>query len=158
MAAPVQMVVGTEHGRDCTCTRLDAVEFSLTPVVVDPRCPGLYQTEKPKELAGRVAITWPAAQGPAISARGVTLTDADTGKPIVSATKLALILGTETGFDGIVEAEITALVDEDGNITNDANRAYDRQADRLRTCVFRYAVAEMRVAEPGRLSPADGGC
>lgn len=47
--------------------------------------------------------------------QGVTVEDADTGKQIVAAFKL--VLGTDTGYEGdAIYADITVLVDEDGEI------------------------------------------
>jgi hypothetical protein len=123
---------------------------------------------------GRVIITWPAkTTSGVLPIYRVTLTDADTGEQIVSGLKLALTLGTDTGYDGdIIEAEVTALVDADGSLLpagkqpvrvdaapTDVAESFTSEewAEReratasapfdFRTGVFRFAVAEMRIAE-----------
>jgi len=126
-------------------------------------------------LAGRLIITWPAAQPAGVLTNQlVRIEDADSGEPILTALKLALILGTDTGYlPGIIEAEITALTDEDGRIqagsgvqpvpteeymrhraaasglTEPAREALEDAftGPEMRTGVFRYAVAEMRIAD-----------
>jgi hypothetical protein len=119
-----------------------------------PCKPGIFAStyepvaDKP-DIAGRVIITWPApTTAGVLNNTHVRLTDADTGEHIVSAFKLSLVLGTDEGYEpALIEADVTAIVDENGAITNDANRAYDRETGRMRTGVFRYLVAEMRVAD-----------
>lgn len=123
----------------------------------------------------RVIITWPApTTAGVLPTYGVTIEDAETAEQILSGLKLALVLGTDTGYEGdIIEVEVTALVDEDGHVlpggklpvtteeyvrhhdaaiglTSDA-RLLDEHNDafqgpKYRTGVFRYAVAEMRIA------------
>jgi hypothetical protein len=122
----------------------------------------------------RVIITWPApTTAGVLPIYGVTLTDADSGEQIVSGLKLALTLGTDTSYDGnIIEAEVTALVDEDGHLLPAGKRpviteeyaahraaapekftdAYGEheaafKGQELRTGVFKFAVAEMRIQE-----------
>lgn len=112
-----------------------------------------------REAAGRVTITWPApkpgAAPGALSNWGVKVEDADTGEPILTAFKVSIVLGTDTGYeDALIEADITALIDEDGNLLGNGPRAFNHAArddtadgPGFRTKVFRYLVAEMRVAE-----------
>lgn len=191
MADAIEVNIGVEHGPDCTCTRLDPIH--IQPVIVSPDCPQSPREPRAKDYVvgghgpapvdtGRLIITWPAAgNSPALPNWGVTFHDADTGEQILTVLKLSLILGTDTGYEqGIIEADITALVDEDYNIlaagqpvATDAYREHcdcikrhrlngsltDEETDRLdaldrkfpgpqfRTGVFRYVVAEMRVAE-----------
>lgn len=150
---------------------LDTIGLPPGRAVIVP--PTVESVTQRREAAGRVIITWPApTPGVGILPNwGVSLHDADTGEPITAAFKL--VLGTDTGYDSApIEVEITALVDEDGEIL-----ASDKQPVRvgeprrdqvhaftaeqwaaiearqentpveLRTKVFRHAVAEMRVAE-----------
>jgi hypothetical protein len=123
----------------------------------------------------RVIITWPAPTTVGVlPIRGVTLTDADSGEQIVTGLKLGLTLGTDTGYEGsVIEAEITALVDADGHLLPagkqpvrvdaapaDVAESFtpEQWAEReqaiasapfeFRTGVFRWLVAEMRIAGP----------
>lgn len=128
---------------------------------------------QPVETGRRIIITWPAKtiEG-VLPLHGVTVEDADTGEQIVSGFKLTL--GTDVGYTGsVIEADVTALVDEDGEIlaagaqpvvTEEyANHraaapqkftdAYDEheaafKGELFRTRVYRFAVAEMRIQGP----------
>jgi hypothetical protein len=122
----------------------------------------------PEAVAGRIIITWPAPSGPCLHNWAVTLHDADTGEQIVTAFKVSIVMGADASWDsGAIEADITALIDEDGNILGagqpvvitDEFREHCARADRdegdehfegerYRTGVFRFGVAEMRVADP----------
>lgn len=110
-------------------------------------------------LDGRVIITWPAPINGVVNNTLTTLTDADSGEDIVSAFKLSLVLGTDTGFEpGVIVAEIVALVDEHGKLSRSpvATEEYAThraltpdtpfEGQEIRTGIFRYAVAEMRTA------------
>jgi hypothetical protein len=149
--ATADIAIGTEHGPGCTCRKLDPVEIevSYTPVVVNQGCPGV-QSPPAMETGERVIITWPRPHGGGvIPIHGVTLTKADTGEQILTGVKLALTLGTDTGYDGdIIEVEVTALVNEDGQILGSGKRPVFADGE-VRTGVFRFAVAEMRVASAG---------
>lgn len=72
--------------------------------------------------AGRVRITWPAASSTGVlPIQGVTVEVADSGKQILAGFKLALVLGTDTGYEGdVIYADVTVLVDEDGGIITGA--------------------------------------
>lgn len=102
------------------------------------------------EAAGRIIITWPSpAAAGVLSSWPVTIHDADTGEQILTAVKIAIVMGADDGYEGaLIEADLTLLVDEDGNRidggTDSVNRAMG--PDGLRTGVFRFLVAEMRVA------------
>jgi hypothetical protein len=160
MAASVELVVGIEHGEGCTCQRLAPFEYTITPVVVDRACPGLKRPTPRDHVDGRLIITWPAASFGVVNGWGVTLHDADTGEQIVTVTRLAIVLGDDEGFGGgPVEAVLTALTDANGKLLPaGAPVVPDETGEGFRTAVFRYAVSEMRVAEPCPSNPADGGC
>lgn len=146
-----------------------AVSVALTEAV-------LAQAEKsqPIETGRRVIITWPApTTSGVLPIYSVTITDADSGEQILTGVKLSLVLGTDTGFEGdIIEADITALADEDGNLLGagkqpvradavqrdvaesftpeeweERQRATAAAPFAFRTGVFRFAVAEMKVAD-----------
>jgi hypothetical protein len=175
VAKAIQPRVALQHGDRCTCMPLDQIEYTAIPVLVDDDCPSLGEKPRPVLDAGRVIITWPAATTAGVLPLwGVRLEDADSGEPLISGFKL--VLGTDTGYEGnIIEAEVTALVDEDGQIlagsgiqpvpTEEYVRHHDAaigltgdarlldehnasfQGSKFRTGVFRYAVAEMRIAD-----------
>jgi hypothetical protein len=99
---------------------------------------------------GRVIITWPAkTTSGVLPIYAVTITDADTGEQIASGVKLSLVLGADTGYEGdIIEAEITALVNADGQILGSRESPVKSEdGEWFSTGVFRFAVAEMRIAE-----------
>lgn len=105
---------------------------------------------KPIETGRRVIITWPApTTSGVLPIYSVTLTDADSGEQILTGVKLSLTLGTDTGFEGdIIEADVTALVDGDGQILGPREQPVKSEGcDWFKTGVFRFAVAEMRVAD-----------
>lgn len=151
MVATPDLVIGTQHGADCACRKLDPVSASVTytPVVVNQGCPGV-QSPPATDTGERVIITWPRSHGGGVlPIHGVTLTNADTGEQILTGVKLALTLGADTSYDGdIIEVEVTALVNDDGQILGSGDRAVFADGD-VRTGVFRFAVAEMRVASAG---------
>lgn len=105
---------------------------------------------EPIETGRRVIITWPApTTSGVLPIYSVTLSDADTGEQILTGVKLSLVLGTDTGFEGdIIEADITALVNADGQILGPREQPVKSEdGDWFRTGVFRFAVAEMKVAD-----------
>lgn len=157
MTREVPAAVGMRHGETCTCRPLDPVTVNVEPVLVNERCPGRRQATNGPEPAGRLVITWPAPKptGMGLHNWGVTISDADTGEPILTAFKLSIVLGTDTAYkEAAIEADVTALVDENGNLLGNEPGSIDRAArgdapdePEWRTKVFRYLVAEMRVAQ-----------
>lgn len=150
MAKTVEARVALHHGDGCTCQPLTPIERTFTPVMVSDDCPARVKDPEPVETGRRVIITWPAPTTSGIlPIYRVTLADADTGEQIITAVKLSLTLGTDTGFEGdIIEAEVTALVNADGEPLRAGEQAVPTEdGDWLNTKVFRFAVAEMRVAE-----------
>lgn len=98
----------------------------------------------------RVIITWPAkTTSGVLPIFSTALEDADTGEKILTGVKLSLVLGTDTGFNGdIIQADITALVNADGEILGAGEQAVPNEdGDWLNTKVFRFTVAEMRIAD-----------
>ena len=112
----------------------------------------LAHAEKPEpvETGRRVIITWPApTTSGVLPIYSVAVTDADSGERILPGVKLSLVLGTDTGYEGdIIEAEVTALVNADGKILGPRESPVKSEdGEWLSTGVFRFAVAEMRIAE-----------
>lgn len=143
--------VGIQHGEDCTCHKLDPI--CVTPVIVHDDCPGSdapQRLPKPAEVTGRIAITWPAPRfkGMALPAWKVQIHDLDTDRPILTATGMRIAIGGDGWDSGGIYADLTLLVDDDGEPSpNDGKPTIDEDTKRVRTGVFRYAVAEMRIAE-----------
>jgi hypothetical protein len=143
--------IGIQHGEDCTCHKLDPI--CVTPVIVHDDCPGSrapQQPRKPVEVAGRIAITWPAPRfkGMALPAWEVQIHDLDTDRPILTATGMRIVIGVESWDSGGIYADLTLLIGDDGEpIPNDGKPAIDEDSERVRTAAFWYVVAEMRTAE-----------
>lgn len=141
MARAVEAVVGIKHGKHCTCTALDPIELKVEPVLVSRDCPGQRATTRDDTLDGRVIITWPHPKGLTLDGWSLTVTDADTGEPWPNVLSARVTAEPR----GIVTAVLERLVDETGAPTNTPVPGED--GERFRTALFRYAVAEMRVAE-----------
>jgi hypothetical protein len=95
------------------------------------------------EPAGRLIITWPEPHGGGLAPHGVTLTDADTGEQITTATRMVVLTADASGGQPIA-AELTMFCDEHGQpLTAGAPPLFDDEG-RLRTATFRWRVAEMR--------------
>jgi len=141
MARQPQAVVDLEHGEQCTCTMLDPIELTAQPVLVNRDCPGQRDVPRKQKIDGRVIITWPSANGPAIHGWGVAVADADTGESWANVLNLRIIAEPREIATAIVER----MVDQAGAPTN--TPVPGEGGDRFRTALFRYAVAEMRVAE-----------
>lgn len=154
MAYARDVTIGIQHGAGCTCHKLEPVCF--TPVIVHDDCPGSgvpQRPRKPVELAGRIAITWPApwSKGVALPAWQVQIWDLDADQPITTANGIRIAIGGEGWESGGIYADLTLMVGVDGEpIPNDGNAAFDEVSKRVRTGVFRYAVAEMRTAVPDK--------
>jgi len=144
MAREVQAVVGTQHGPDCVCRPLDPISVSVTPVIVDRDCPGQREVPRADELAGRVVITWPRPAGLAVPGFGVVVADADTGE---QWTADVLNLRVNVDPRGVTTATLERLVDADGKPIGRGKAVPTQDGQSFRTALFRYAVAEMRIAE-----------
>jgi hypothetical protein len=120
--ATADVVIGTQHGDDCTCRKLDPFEVSITPVIVNCHCPG--QDERPctDDVTGRITITWPrphaglyATPGAPLVCSGIRVCDAETGEEFVDGVRLTLDLGTPTNWTPAqpIFAEVTRVVADD---------------------------------------------
>lgn len=146
MGRSVEVAIGLQHGETCTCKRLDPITVTAQPVIVNRDCPGQHETPHRTRIAGNVTITWPRPSAGAIAAVGSVVADADTG----TVWSDVIDVRVDAGPKGIVTADIERLVDENG-APDPAGRGRavpTEDGTRWRTAVFRYAVAEMRIADP----------
>lgn len=97
-----------------------------------------------EEFAGRVILIWPKPTGGCIPGSRMTLADADTGQPIVSALDVTV----QVRLDEAIVAEMTMLVGEDGKPlpAGEPVRFIDG-TDEVPTGKFRWLVSEIRNAE-----------
>jgi len=152
MARTADVTIGIQHGADCTCHKLDPI--CVTPVIVHEDCPGSgvpQQPRKPAEVIGRIAITWPSPRHEyaPLGAWEIQIYDLDADLPILTATGMRIVISADGWDSGGIYADLTLLVGKDGEpIPNDGNAAIDEDSGRVQTGAFRYAVAQMRVAEP----------
>lgn len=147
MVRPVDVAIGTRHGKDCTCVPLDPLTVTVQPVVVDRSCPAQREISRTGEVAGRVAITWPAPTYGALPGWGVSVHDADTGEQLSDVTAIRLL--SHAG-DDLLTVDLQRLVDENDTPIQDGTPVPDETGEALRTIVLHYAVAEMRVADGER--------
>lgn len=152
MVQAVDVYIGIRHGDACTCHPLGPI--TVLPVVVDDACPGrdaeLHPLRPPTWTTRRLIITWPPVRTPGATLGGfdIQVHDYDTGEEILTATALRVSANVDGQDMGGVIAELTMLVDELGDpIPNGAWSVLNEHGVGMRTSVFRYAVAEMRVAE-----------
>lgn len=151
MVAAHDIYVGIQHGEDCTCHKLDPI--CVTPVIVHDDCPGSGVPQQPRksaEAVGRIAITWPSPRHEyaPLGAWEIQIHDLDADLPILTATGLRIVISADGWGSGGIYADLALLVGEDGEpLPNDGKAAIDENSRRVRTGAFRYAVAEMRVAE-----------
>jgi len=97
------------------------------------------------EFTGRLIITWPKSDRPALLPPLTILHDADTGEQITSVASFTL---SADATENLVTAELTMLTDADGQpLASAATPILTDDGEDVRTGVFRWAVAEMRVAE-----------
>lgn len=98
------------------------------------------------EYAGRLIITWPKTAAHPVVSHGVVLHDADSGEWITAATDADIVIHAEPQH--LVTATMTMLVGEDGKpLPTKAKPVLDEDRENVRTAVFVWLVAEMRVAE-----------
>lgn len=148
MARTLDAVIAIRHGETCTCTPLDPITTVTEPVLVNPDCPRQREVPRTGELRGRVILTWPAARdGAPLPVHEVAIHDYDTGSELRDVLALRLIAGGPH-WRGLVTVELAQLVGEDGQPLGPRPVVSDEDAAGYRTDVFRYAVAEMRVAAP----------
>lgn len=98
-----------------------------------------------EEFTGRLIITWPKG-GNAVFGIGIVLADATTGEQITSALGMDVVIRADP--EHVVMATVTMLADADGKpLASFAKPVMDDGGENVRTGVFRWLVAEMRVAE-----------
>lgn len=109
--------------------------------------------ETPVEIAGQIVITWPKPVGQfpgAVVADRVSITNAETGQPILTVTQVnAFNIHAKVGH--LVVAELVTLADADGRPILDSSEINKRisVADNgdIATTTSWWHVAEMRVGE-----------
>lgn len=145
MVAHLDLVIGMRHGEACTCAPLDPVTVTAHPVVVSRDCRGQHEVPRSEVLAGSVVITWPRPVAGVLSAWAVTIADVDTATPWFDVINMRI--NGAPGRD-ILTADLERLVDENGtpDSTGRGKSVPTEDGTGYRTAVFRYAVAEMRVA------------
>lgn len=145
MAQPFDLVIGIKHGDTCTCKPLDQVTATAQPVIVNRDCPGQHERPRHDTLYGRITITWPQPTGLATPGFRVSIADADTGE---EWTADVLNLRVTVDPRGITTATLERLVDADGKPIGHGKAVPTEDGDSYRSALFRYAVAEMRIADP----------
>jgi hypothetical protein len=99
----------------------------------------------PDGFVGRLIITWPKPTGPVVAPHGIVLTDAETGEHITSTLDADIVIHADP--QQVVTATLTMLTDADGKpLAANAKPVLDTDGENVRTGVFRWLVAEMRVA------------
>lgn len=109
--------------------------------------------EKRPDFYGRVIIEWPAPRSGVLAGWGVAIRDAATGEPITTA--MSIKIGADAEHE--ITAELTQILGTDGQPARQGppdpvtGRVPDIALDigedgEPKTAVFRYIVAEMRVA------------
>lgn len=98
-------------------------------------------------LPNPVIIEWPPKErAPRLPGWGVSITDAVTGEPVNTVTRVAATLLVDA--QDVIMADLTMFADEDGNPVTSGAKVYIRDGEVIfRT--FRAVVSEMRV-RPGR--------
>ncbi len=101
------------------------------------------------EIAGRVAIEWPApsACGTPLPVCAVRLHDVDTGRQLMTVTRLAMIVA-DCVSDEPIMAELTMLCDEQDRPLGPRDRPVFNEDGTVRTAVFRWAVVASTAAMP----------
>lgn len=149
MASALTVTVGTRHGEHCTCKHLGEITATAETVIVNRDCPGQRELPHDEEPIGRVTLTWPARTNNApLAVWGVRIDDADSDEQFTNVTGLRMVLGTGHGWDGAITVDLEQLTDADGKpLPTGANVVSGEDGKSVRSGVFRYLVAEMKVAE-----------
>lgn len=99
----------------------------------------------PDGLMRLLRITWPKPTGYPPHPAEIQLHDHDTGRQIVSGLDMVL---TATAGNAPITAELTMLIGGDGlPLIGEKLRATCDEDGQPRTAVFRWVVAEMRIAD-----------
>lgn len=96
-----------------------------------------------EEFEGRVILTWPKPKYGVIRGATISIADAVTGQPIVSAMDVTVY----ATLDGPIVAEMTMLTGEDGKPLKPGEPVVTAEGGGVREGTFRWLVAEMRTAE-----------
>lgn len=97
----------------------------------------------PEQFDGQIVIEWPEPQGDMLRGWATAISDAETGEPILTVSKMAVRFDAE----GIVWAEAEVLADPDGNMLTGKELEIHANPDGgVLTGVFRFQVTEMRAA------------
>jgi|SRR5580704_15905 hypothetical protein len=118
---------------------------------------GVRSDEDGPRYYGRVIIEWPAPLRPGRSLAGwaCSIFDAETGKPIVTAEKIA-IPAMAADAQHLITCELTvmtdgegapALFDEEYPGRPGSTKVYVDDEGKVRTGTFPFLVAEMRVRQ-----------
>jgi hypothetical protein len=103
------------------------------------------------EIVGRVIITWPkTVDGVLHPWFGASLTDADTGEELTTVLSFTLAINYSDSHLRSWDAyrvDMTMLSDENDQCLRGRAPAQLAPDGRIRRGTFRWAVAEMRVAE-----------
>lgn len=97
------------------------------------------------DYTGRVIITWPKPTGPVLLPPLTILHDADSGEQITSVLSFTV---NADATENQVTADLTMLTDADGQpLASTAKPVLDEDEENVRADVFRWIVAEMRIAQ-----------
>ena len=144
MAHAIEAVIGTQHGETCTCRRLDPITVTAQPVIASRGCRGQREIPRADEIAGRVAIVWPAAGNGPLLPFDMAVLDADSGELLTDVLAVRLVVNSRAA----ITVDLERAVDADGRPIGTGETVPDEDGKGVRTAVLRYTVAEMRIAEP----------
>lgn len=149
MAGALAVTVGTRHGEHCTCKHLGEITATAETVIVNRDCPAQGELPRDEEPIGRVTLTWPARTNNApLAVWGVRIDDADSGAMLTNVIGLRMMLGTGRGWDGAITVDLEQFTDTGGKPLPAGERPVpDEDGKSVRSAVFRYAVAEMKITE-----------
>jgi hypothetical protein len=103
------------------------------------------------DFEGTIIIEWPQPANGVLPGWALKIWDADSGRQIFSASEITATV--DAAADGIVVARLVLFADPDGNPVYGSEGQTQIHLDddkNILTGVFRFRVAEMRVADPGQ--------
>jgi hypothetical protein len=114
----------------------------------------------PVPVWGRIIIEWPApdrgeplAGGRLMPGWQCKILDAETGSIISTVMSATLPLGCVTAEAGqFITADLAMLADDHGKPLMGGKTVYPDGNGGIRQGTFRFLVAEMRVAQPGKVA------